>query len=60
VATISAIGKVPTGKHPSEFGVHRDIGDPGDKWFVHFEIAIRETPISGGQLSAQQRRRTEP
>jgi hypothetical protein len=32
----------------------RDIGDPVDKWFVHFEIAICETPISGGQLSAHQ------
>jgi hypothetical protein len=26
------------GVNPSAFGVHRDIGDPGDKWFVHFEI----------------------
>jgi hypothetical protein len=33
---------------------HRDIGDPGDKWFVHFDIAIRETLINGGQLSAHQ------
>jgi hypothetical protein len=36
-----------------------DIGDPGHKGFVHFEIAIREIPMSGVQLSAQQRRRTE-
>jgi hypothetical protein len=42
------------GVNPSVFGVHRDIGDLSDKWFVHLEIAIRETPISGGQLSAQQ------
>jgi hypothetical protein len=27
---------------------NRDIGDPGDKGFVHFEIAIHETPMSGG------------
>jgi hypothetical protein len=32
----------------------RDIINPVDKWFVHFEIVIRETPISGGQLSAHQ------
>jgi hypothetical protein len=38
---------------------NRDIGDPEHKGFVHFEIAIREIPISGVQLSAQQRRRTE-
>jgi hypothetical protein len=38
---------------------NRDIGDPGHKGFVHFEIAIREIPMSGVQLSAQQRRRTE-
>jgi hypothetical protein len=38
---------------------NRDIGDPGHKGFVHFEIAIREIPISGVQLSAQQRRRTK-
>jgi hypothetical protein len=38
---------------------NRDIGDPGHKGFVQFEIAIREIPISGVQLSAQQRRRTE-
>jgi hypothetical protein len=38
--------------------VHREIGDPGDKGFVHCEIVISETPISGEQLSAQQRRRT--
>jgi hypothetical protein len=31
---------------------HRDIGDPGDKVFMHFGIANRETPISGSQLSA--------
>ena len=37
----------------------RDIGDPGHKGFVHFEIAIREIAMSGVQLSAQQRRRTE-
>jgi hypothetical protein len=44
-------GKSQQGVNPSVFGVHRDIGDPGDKWLVHFEIAICETPISGGQLS---------
>ena len=32
---------------------NRDIGDPGHKGFVHFEIAIREIPMSGVQLSAQ-------
>jgi hypothetical protein len=39
---------------------HRDIGDPGDKLFVHFGIAKRDTPMSGSQLSAHQRRRTVP
>jgi hypothetical protein len=34
---------------------HRDIGDPGDKVFVHFGIAKSETPMSGSQLSAYQR-----
>jgi hypothetical protein len=53
VATIGIIGKSRQGVNPSTFGVHRDIGDPSDKWFVHFEITIRETPISGGQPSAQ-------
>jgi hypothetical protein len=38
--------------------VHRDIGDPGDKLFVHFGIAKRDTPMSGSQLSSQQRKRT--
>jgi hypothetical protein len=38
---------------------NRDIRDPGHKGFVHFEIVIREIPMSGVQLSAQQRRRTE-
>jgi hypothetical protein len=38
---------------------NRDIGDPGHKGFVHFEIAIHEILMSGVQLSAQQRRRTE-
>jgi hypothetical protein len=32
--------------------VHREIGDLADKSFVQFRIAIRETPMSGGQLSA--------
>jgi hypothetical protein len=31
---------------------HRDIGDPGDKVFMHFGIENRETPIIGSQLSA--------
>jgi hypothetical protein len=39
---------------------HRDIGDPGDKLFVHFGIAKRDTPMSGSQLSSLQRRRTVP
>ena len=46
-------------KEPSAFLVHREIGDPVDKGFMHFKIAIREIPISGVQLSALQRRRTE-
>jgi hypothetical protein len=50
--------KGPTGGHSSA-NRNRDIGDPGHKGFVHFEIAIREIPMSGVQLSAQQRRRTE-
>ena len=37
-------------RHRRHFG-HREIGDPVDKSFVQFRIAIRETPISGGQLS---------
>jgi hypothetical protein len=37
----------------------RRSGDPGHKGLVHLEIVIREIPISGEQLSAQQRRRTE-
>jgi hypothetical protein len=44
------------GVNPSVFGVHRDIGYPSDKWFSHFGIAKHETPISGGQLSAQRGR----
>jgi hypothetical protein len=39
---------------------HRDIRDPGDKVFVHFGIVKRDTPMSGSQLSAHQRRRTVP
>jgi hypothetical protein len=39
--------------------VDQDIGDLGNKGFAQLEIAIREIPISGVQLSAQQRRRTE-
>jgi hypothetical protein len=35
---------------------HRDIGNPVDVVFTPFEIANRETPISGGQLSAHQGR----
>jgi hypothetical protein len=37
----------------------RDIGDPGHKGFAQLEIANREIPISGVQLSALQQRRTE-
>ena len=32
---------------------NRDIGDPRHKGFLHFEITIREIPMSGVQLSAQ-------
>jgi hypothetical protein len=39
--------------------VDREIGNPGDMMFRHFEFAICETPMSGGQLSSWQRRRTE-
>jgi hypothetical protein len=39
---------------------HRDIRDPGDKLSMHFGIAKLETPMSGGQLSAHQRRRIVP
>jgi hypothetical protein len=45
-------GKSRQGVNPSTFRVHWDIGDSGDKWFVHCEIAIRETPIGEKQLSA--------
>jgi hypothetical protein len=56
VATISVIGKSPDKEDVHRCWGHRDIGDPGDKLFVHFGIAKRETPISGGQLSARQRK----
>jgi hypothetical protein len=40
--------------------VHRDIGDPGDKVFMHFGFAKSETPTGRkvppcGQLSAERR-----
>jgi hypothetical protein len=40
--------------------VHRDIGDPGEKLFVHFGITKRDTSMGGSQLSSLQRRRTVP
>jgi hypothetical protein len=53
-----SVGQVATiGNHRRL--AHREIGNPGDMMFKHFEFAIRETPMSGGQLSSQQRRRTE-
>jgi hypothetical protein len=60
VAAINVIGKSPDKEDVHRCLVHRDIGDPGDKLFVHFGIAKRDTPMSGSQMSSQQRRRTVP
>jgi hypothetical protein len=38
---------------------HWEIGNPGDMMFNHFEFAIRETSMSGEQLSAQHCRMIE-
>jgi hypothetical protein len=54
VATIDAIGKSPDNEAIHRRLVHRDIGNPVDVGFMHFGIAKRETPMSGGQLSAHQ------
>jgi hypothetical protein len=60
VVEIYTVGGSPDQEsNPSEFVVHREIGNPGDMMYRHFEFAIRETPMSGGQLSLQQKRRTE-
>jgi hypothetical protein len=53
-----SVGQVATIENHRRLA-HREIGNPGDMMFKHFEFAIRETPMSGGQLSSQQRRRTE-
>jgi hypothetical protein len=45
-------------ERPDKKAVHQDIGDPVDKVFVHFGIVKRNTPTSGSQLSANQRRKT--
>jgi hypothetical protein len=44
VAVIEAFGKVPIGEPHREIG-NRDIGNPVDKVFMHFGIAMSETPI---------------
>jgi hypothetical protein len=38
---------------------HREIRNPWEMMFKHFEFVIRKIPVSGGQLSSQQRRKTE-
>jgi hypothetical protein len=45
VEEIDVIGKSPDKE--SSIGVwgHRDIGDPGDKVFMHFGFVNRETPM---------------
>jgi hypothetical protein len=52
VAEIRDIEEGPTRRPSISFWGHREIRDPGDKRLVHFEIVKRDTPISGGQLSA--------
>jgi hypothetical protein len=53
-----SVGQVATiGNH--RHLAHREVGNLGNMMLKHFEFAIRETPMSGGQLSSQQRRRTE-
>jgi hypothetical protein len=60
VVEIYTVGESPDQEsNPSEFVIHREIGNPEGMMYRHFEFAIRETPMSGSQLSAQQRRRTE-
>jgi hypothetical protein len=54
MATINAIGKSPDKEAIPRRLVHQDIGNPMDVGSMHFGIAIRETPMSGGQLSAHQ------
>jgi hypothetical protein len=51
MVAISFIGKNPNKEVVHRCLVHRDIGDPGDKLFVHFGIAKRNIPMSGGHLS---------
>jgi hypothetical protein len=53
IGTIHLRDRCRRSRHHRLIG-NRDIGDPGHKGFVHFEIAIREIPMSGVQLSAQQ------
>jgi hypothetical protein len=45
VEEIDAIRKSPDKEVVHRCLGHRDIGDPGDKVFTHFEIANRETPM---------------
>jgi hypothetical protein len=54
VAAISVIEKSPDKEAIHHCLVHQDIGDPGDKWFMHFGIMNRDTPMSGGHLSSHQ------
>jgi hypothetical protein len=60
VEAIGAIGKSPDKEVVYRCLGHRDIGDPGDKVFMHFGIAKLETPTGRkvppwGQLSANRR-----
>jgi hypothetical protein len=57
VEAIGAIGKSPDKEVVYRCLGHRDIGDPGDKVFMHFGITKPETPTGRkvppwGQLSA--------
>ena len=54
VATINAIEKSHDNKAIPRRLVHQDIVNPVDVGFMHFGIAKRETPMSGGLLSAHQ------
>jgi hypothetical protein len=60
VEEIGAIGESPDKEDIHRCLVHRDIGDPGDKVFMHFGFAKSETPTGRkvppcGQLSADRK-----
>jgi hypothetical protein len=45
VVAIGVIGESPDRKSGYRYFGHRDIGNPGDKVFMHFGIAKSKTPI---------------